>query len=978
MTITTTATQTCPACSGAVEPSDRFCPSCGTPVAPPVSAAPPIARSPSPSASHVPPPPSPGLADLLAKHPERIASASLLVSAHPFCRACGTDHDAVDRQCPTCGSSTAPLPPGVDGTLGQVYTFRRKLVRRRAVRIGDEGSAAKLLFESGEESTVETAELSEPVPSLVPAEVARPLRTPQGALLQLSAAVRSGAVKSRWDPDALAAAAVGHVRDQTSARLVALDAMALNWIAVVGTLPMHEAERNWLRALHASAIADVGAAITAIAALPAAGYRAKLGLIARVASVARSSGVDIEPIEPHLAAFRDGEPVAAMLHRALGFSSAAAAPGGDVPAETARATRRLAVCPGVPADLSAELVAGLDTLAGETADVDMAIRLLPRNSRLLLAATHSHRGLIGTRDVDAIPTSQLDDLIEAGAVDRDVVVSGCTDLERTRYFRARVAPATLSDEDVDRLSHVDEVIRRAFRRNDADVLAAVPDSAMVRHYRALLSLRGRHSDPRLIEDVRPGARPVVERLLALSTAKAERADLSRLLDEELVKDATVWPVVVEIAGSTGLSPTAELVHRFPAFTEWLSLHQAREHLFRGEWRGAVVAADRCLALARDEAVRDEALNLKACGLHHLGDDAGAVAALEEAIEGTHSEALLANVGVVAAGLKPEIAARYLGMLMREAPTVAMRVAAARRAVAIWSTSDTASWRNSDASPLPDAFQEPLHELVVAPIGLDDFRDFAALLAAQDSEWFANEANLAASPHRSTLEARLYAARARDLHEMVAVMGGAMAGGYTPQWVIDERDSLRSAALDILFENLDEPDNTFGSVALTMLDNDVLEGEVDRLLFTGLGVASVTYHLSMRQTEVADKIVERLLKLRNGWQSLAGDDRERIEPVVELATRRVALNRMSARDRELSQAIDAYNGAIDIGRRAEYGSPAYFEANRRIRAALDVATTARNDLYPLMPLVDHAEVRDDINKTIETTRELEARCLRVLS
>ena len=264
-----------------------------------------------------------------------------------------------------------------------------------------------------------------------------------------------------------------------------------------------------------------------------------------------------------------------------------------------------------------------------------------------------------------------------------------------------------------RSSHTSEQARRAFRHGEVQQLGDLPDSPRLRHYRALLAIRRGKARDVVLDDVDPDGRAVAEDLLGLIAAKAETGRLSDRLTERILADPTVWPVLIEIAGSTSLDATPELQSRFPAFTEWLALHQAREHLFVGAWREAVAAADRCLALAAAEPVRDEALNLKACGLHNLGADDQAIAALEEAIEGDYSDSLLANIGIVAAGLRPEVAARHLGVLIAEAPTTPMRVAAARRALSIWSTSDTASWRNSDDSPLPDVFQDALRELVIA-------------------------------------------------------------------------------------------------------------------------------------------------------------------------------------------------------------------------------------------------------------------------
>ena len=120
------------------------------------------------------------------------------------------------------------------------------------------------------------------------------------------------------------------------------------------------------------------------------------------------------------------------------------------------------------------------------------------------------------------------------------------------------------------------------------------------------------------------------------------------------------------------------------------------------------------------------------------------------------------------------------------------------------------------------------------------------------------------------------------------------------------------------------------------------------------------------------------RLRVEWQALESERRKTLEPLLDLATRRVAINRMQARDREMNEAVDLFNGALALGRYAEVGSPAYSEAMRRIATAATIARQARQDLLVWLPILDHQGVIEDINKTIEHARELENRCLNILN
>jgi tetratricopeptide (TPR) repeat protein len=952
---------------------DRFCGSCGTSLAEP-STAPGEPR-------HEQAPVGPALADALAGSAARVPAVQLLSVQLPFCRACGAEHEPAAVACPACAQATAPLPESQEDSLGLIYAFRRGLRKRLAVRSAAEADGARLLFESGESTVLELTALPEPVESPVPAEELQALRSARGRLLVLAEACRGARIKGKWDPETLESAALEGVEDEVTARLLALDALALKHTALsertalLERLPLTASEREWLIAVQAAAEGESAVCVGAVLALPHGAYRCKLGLLAKHAGAAGAAGMDLAPVAAQLEPYLDSEPLAALLFRQLGFATVAEPSEEDI-LEIARQDGALVGSLPLPEDLRREFEAALEALTGQAPAGPRSVRALPTNARVLLALGDPRSGLIGAGDIDDIPLPLLDDLIDAAAVEGDVVLAGSGDPHRTRYLYARIAPGMLGEADIEALEHHEEQVRRLFSQADVEALAAAEDSAALRHYRALLALMG--GGEAALEDLRPEAHPVVLELLRLRAAQSAGQPLAQALGELLLADSSVWPLLIDIAGPTALKPAPELQRRFPEFAEWLALHEAREHLFLGEWHAAVNAAERCLALAQAEAVRDEALNLKACALHNRGEDAEAIAALEEAIEGAHSEALLANIGIVAEGLAPEVAARHLGVLIDEAPTTALRAAAAHRALTIWSSVDTGSWRNSDNSPLPDAFQDALRRLVLAPLELEDFRCFACVLARYDSEWFANESNTAASPHATSLEARFYIARAQSLVRMIEVMGGAIAHGPAPQWVLDERDSLRSAALDILFENLDEPDSTFGTVALAMLDSGVLAGEEDRLLFTALGVASVTHHLSERNEEVADRLVALLQGLRRDWQQLGGEERERMEPLVELATRRIAINLLQARARRFDEGVDVFNEAIDIGGNAEPGSPAYMEALRRIDATANMCRSIRDELRRWVPLVDHEGVRDDLNKVIEMTRELEGRALEILS
>ena len=125
--------------------------------------------------------------------------------------------------------------------------MRRGLRKRSGVRIGDEGSAAKLLLESGEVVLVEVAELPAPAEIATDPSLAS-VRTPRGLLVQLAEARERGVSKRKWDAATLVGAALDGIDDETTARLVALDLLALGRDDLVARLALTESEQGWLAA----------------------------------------------------------------------------------------------------------------------------------------------------------------------------------------------------------------------------------------------------------------------------------------------------------------------------------------------------------------------------------------------------------------------------------------------------------------------------------------------------------------------------------------------------------------------------------------------------------------------------------------------------------------------------------------------------------------------------------------------------------
>jgi hypothetical protein len=294
-------------------------------------------------------------------------------------------------------------------------------------------------------------------------------------------------------------------------------------------------------------------------------------------------------------------------------------------------------------------------------------------------------------------------------------------------------------------------------------------------------------------------------------------------------------------------------------------------------------------------------------------------------------------------------------------------------VQIWLSSDTASWHSSGGSDLPDAIREPLRKLVADDIGIEDFRGLAKLLAQDDGAWFANPAHLARSPHGKSLEARIYQARARSLADFVDAIAAAKKAGDLPDWLEQERQLLRDDTAKFVVDNIDDASLSVGTLPIAMFEKGILATAYDRVLFPAIGLASLSYHLGDQDKEIADRFVAMTWSLRDRWQALDPEDRERVEPMVTTATTRMAVNRGAGREAALSQAIDAFSAAVGT---IERGGALHL-ALPRIRSARKTAIGVAEELQAWLRVVEPPELRQLLRNTLSTAHELDTRCSRFL-
>lgn len=967
--------ETCSSCGTDLAETDRFCDQCGSPVSSRASvrrgdeqAAPPLRGASPPARSE----PDLGAVRQLVGHLSPVEVHTALRTRTAMCVRCGTDlppDEHSEQACSSCGGATA-LPPAVPvGSgpgLGSLHP-RRAFVRKKPAMLVAYGPAeSTLLLHNGRLTTVVTAELP---PVTEPAITVPALRSPVGRILRLAAAVDHGTVSLPWTGEQLLAQAFGLLSSMPwYATAAALDALELGRPDLVGRCGLPATEVMWLGLVTAARNRDYAGIVSAMAALPPGRYRRKIAIVAASLDHIRRVPGAAEALAPALAAFAESEPLAVVAQRALGLVTGSVQDRMDDLILRATAFR-----------LPAEITRLSGVVSAAHAEPSTQAMLGARGRLAVLHNTgREHTGAV---DLSTAPLAIVDDLIGAGvAVDLASTSAGRSAADQV-YLTARLSPGELTAEQLVQLDHRDEQVRRELMTGTTEVTGANAECVLGRHAAMLDLLSRKRPQDVSMESVLPAHRATAKRLADMIVGTETGEPPSALLHEELLTDRTTWLPMVRLFGTETLRDAGtDLARRFAAFFEWLGLVAAREHLYLANWQRAIDAARSSLQLATAEAVRDEAQNLLACGLHNLGDHAGAMRELEQAIEGSYSVALLANIGVVAAHLDTELAADHLARIVREAPTAAMRLNAARRALVMWQ-SDKKIWRGTDGEDpaLPTVLREPLRSIVADDIGLDDFRVIVAAMARLDAGWLTAPSSLRGSPHRKSLEARYYLAVAAEDGFMSAVDVLATVGDWSsaPEWLANERDNLAEQTIQYLLDHLNDPDSTAGVIAhalVTKVRGIALRVQIPLAL---LGVASLAYHVMEQGKELADGVVAVFRQHQRRIPELDAADREVPEQLVELCVRRIAISVQEARRHELAELIDPYNDALDVLARVQRGAPVWFQARNVVAMVVEACKRTEQDLRPWLRELVEPGVRKDLTEFLEECADFEAKAQRVL-
>lgn len=529
---------------------------------------------------------------------------------------------------------------------------------------------------------------------------------------------------------------------------------------------------------------------------------------------------------------------------------------------------------------------------------------LGAESRLFELAEAARSGrtppAVTLNDLRGAPESLVDDAIELTAL---TVSPGDREQSLAKYVLARTDPEVLAHDDLVELSYETELARRAFLRADRDALESLPKSQATDQLKVLNGLRAGDFQ-RAIDELAifEGQTRGKVASIAQSLARGSIDDATN----EVLTDGTTWPILAPLLPED-TSTLNDLSASRPALrgiAAWRALSGSVSRLWDWDWEGALVEAKRCLLVARDEHIRDEALNLIACAEWELGDDADAIAALSSALEGSYTEGLQVNIGVVAASLEPQLAGEHLGKLAVQAPTLGMRVAAATRALELW-YADPDPWDTQESEhSLPIQLRDALRKLVRSEIDETSFIRFVRTMSRWDEDWLGFAEVLAGSQFDGSAAAAVYQAKARDFEEFVKVLAGVVARENPPEWATDERDDLVGSAIAAL--NPKEANPMAASFGLALIDGALPMGAESFVDLVGFTVVGVCAGIDPSEAEPKERFLDMVLQAQTRISEVPEDEQERSTKLLDFAASRVIGAIAAARANQYDQVVGLYN------------------------------------------------------------------------
>lgn len=699
----------------------------------------------------------------------------------PWCRSCGHEAATAERICAHC-ATPMDHPAVRDDRAGSVVRVSRRFMSVTSIVLADAGTSLTVLVPG--DSPVEMA--SAAVDGYKKVDVEHPaLRGGAGRLWAAQLAKHNGRLRAKWaDQPVEEAAWALATADIGSRRAAVLDALALGRDDLADALGLSVSELAWLRAYMAACTRDTSTLLDALERLPESGYSARVGfLIARAADLtadARLGKRAADQVRPFAERVPDAKALLTVLD-----------PDGITRARDLIGGYATQVAAAVPDAGAAVTTTPAAWISEAEAPPEMPSSGSPPTVRALATYLAGRDGVNvdgGSALLGAVPLVLIDELVDAGTLTAASARQAAWRAEHAAYLRCRLDPADAQASDIAGAGFVAEQARRHYLAGDEDALAGLPDTADVRHFRALAAWRRAGTVPATErEHLRPPVLAVLSEVEELREAlKQDGPGTPRGL-ETLAADPSLWPLFAAEARSGALTLPHADRERFPHFADWLDLHRLVSLIHTHRWRDAAKGGDVLAGRASSGRVRAEAGSLAAFAEAQQGDSGSALRRLDQAITSHRSAGLLVNAVVVARDQGSLAALPYLAQLAAgDDADPALREEAVKVATGQWLADST-------SQEYPPALAQMVHAALERPQPDDELRNLLMLSATFDAAWMSKTQSIATGSPGQRVMVDVYRTSARvttpgydtSMADFAKVLGGLVAAPPVPAWIEEE-------------------------------------------------------------------------------------------------------------------------------------------------------------------------------------------------
>jgi hypothetical protein len=510
-----------------------------------------------------------------------------------------------------------------------------------------------------------------------------------------------------------------------------------------------------------------------------------------------------------------------------------------------------------------------------------------------------------------LPITMIDDLVDAGALTPAALPAPLFHGSHGPYLRARVAPGALSIEETYHLEFLAEYARRLYDLGDLERLTQFPvGDPNGDHYSALLRLRNNPEG-----GFRDGLKPeAIERLASVDRYLDALADGGPSLpDASICSDPTLWRLLRRAALKGQIVLSDEDRAAAPEFAAWRDLVEMQRCCFASDW-GRLRELGRTVPdRLREEALRDEALNMAAFGELVSGNVGLAMDLIRDALGGGYTDALLVNASIIAAELGSNEAATFLAKLYEEVPDRTLASRALRRGVDLWLADDL-------AIEVPRPIIESVRRALQEPQDDDTLRLFLRLAEHHDGDWLCEAAVTASSDEQRQL-ANLHQTWAGSLSDrttltivdVARLLVALNRADVVPSWASAELKRLIDLLWDAVHVDFGEAVWTAGAIEL-LVEGRVMNLAQDTVLSVQAG-AHLAHALADDGNEISPKAeVDFLFAPVERWKVGKGELPEGLIAFVEEEVARcIGIGAMSwwlVAERNLNEFARNWDALVD--------------------------------------------------------------------